>query len=239
MLFHYLRSTILVVSLLICVCAGCTAHYSAVHVGRPDDHTIDGFRYFLPKPYLLVTNLTTAATPAPAKADNGKGDSGEKGVKDSADKFKGKPDDGGASPAPPNSTITVQLLWLPDTKEEYAVVMKGHSIGTFEGKLQLDNGWMLTSVNEKSDAKVAETLTAFSGLLSNVFAAAGLPTVSTASKGVTAQGEAPRPLAPFLYLFEVDLEGKTLQQVDSASLNNLLLHLKCMDPCPKPADQPK
>jgi hypothetical protein len=203
---------------------GCTSHYTAIHTNH-GSHDKEGFHYFLPKPYLLVTNMTTLPTPG-SQGGNPSGDGAKDTSNKSDDSSKKSKDiqDGTGSTAepPPGSIITVQLLWLPDLDEEYVVKVSGHSIGTFEGSLQLENGWMLTGLNEKTDAKVAETLTAASGLLSNIFSAAGLG--AKAAKAKTREG---KEIPPFLYLFEIDLKGKKLTPVHTEQLIKVL----CGDVC--------
>ena len=128
----------------------------------------------------------------------------------------------------------MQLLWLPDLDEEYVVQQSGNSIGTFKGSLQLQNGWMLTGLNEESDAKVAETLTAASGLLSNIFGAAGLGKPA-AARTETAEAPTKGPIPPFVYLFAIELPSKgaggTLRKVETKDLNDLLKTAICSSGC--------
>lgn len=207
---------------------GCTAHYSALYT-KHGSHDKEGFHYFLPKPYLLVTNMTTLPASGSLRGGSPGGSPGGGGAKDDASKGTegGMPRD--ANP-PPGSIITLQLLWLPDLEEEYVVQVSGHSIGTFEGGLQLQNGWMLTGLNEKSDAKIAETLTAASGLLSNIFSAAGLGGAAGA-KAKTREG---KEMRPFVYLFALDTVGKKLTRIDT----NEVMKLLCGDVCSQANEAP-
>jgi len=112
--------------------------------------------------------------------------------------------------------------------------VSGSSIGTFKGSLQLQNGWMLTGLNEESDAKIAETLTAASGLLSNIFGAAGLGAAAPKAKGMETPAKGPIP--PFVYLFAIELPAKsgaggTLRKVETKELNDLLKTAICASDC--------
>ena len=187
--------------------------------GRFEVHKVDaasqleGFRYNLPKPYLLVTNmavsLPTSVNPA-AEVSTGTPSTGRKPPKEGGTQVA-------ASEAPaPGSVVTMQLLWLPDPSQQYAVSVKGGRSGTFSGKIQLANGWMLTGVNEEFDPKTAETINAVSGLLTGLIKTAGgvqMLTVPTTSE---------HPVKPFLLLFAVNLQDKKLEAVDTNVLNEAL-----------------
>ncbi len=191
------------------LCIGCTGGHFRVHPvpggvhGDPSSNQIEGFRYFLPKPYLMVTNMTVTPAPAPRRADQEAGPDRERTSSNKATAQEG-------------STIAVQLIWLPDTKQQYAISVQGGRTGTFKGGLQLANGWMLVGVNEEFDTKTVETLNALTGALGTIFAASGLPTKRV-------QGAA--GLQPFLYLFEIDVENHKLVEVNSDELKKVLKQL--------------
>jgi len=161
----------------------------------PEAREVEGFRYYLPKPYLLVTNMTLVPT---VTAQAPKSDS------------SGEP--------APLTQLSAQLIWLPDTKERYSVSVEGGKTGTFKGSLQLTNGWMLVAVNEEFDTKTEEILKDFTGLLPTLLTAAGLPTTP---KGLAARATT-TPTTPFLYLFEIDLQNKKLVPLDTTELKNVL-----------------
>jgi hypothetical protein len=173
-----------------CFCAlvitGCAGHF-VVKPTTPGA-AAQGFRYYLPKPYLLVTNMTVAPEDTTA--------SGAKPADGAAPASPGaaKPKDAAAqakAPSPPGSVVTVKIIWLPDTANPYTVTIAGAGIGTFKGGLQLTNGWMLTNVSEESDAKIAETVTAVAGLIGSVLSPGG----AKANKDLAAAPE--KKITPF------------------------------------------
>jgi hypothetical protein len=149
---------------------------------REDDY---GFRYYLPKPYLLVSykrgvesNPTTGNTIEKVAPD-------------------------------------VKVIYLPDIAERYSVTIKSKLLGSFEGSLPLTDGWMLTQINQKYDAKMAETIQAFASMVSAVKPTLPIsqPPAAPLKKALApeAPGAAPTPipLTPF-YLYEIDLRDRQL-----------------------------
>ena len=190
--------------------ASCAGHF-VVKPTTPGS-TVQGFRYYLPKPYLLVTNMTVVSD------DGNPPQSKPAGSSDTSSSSKDKPKDNSSSPKETpqgGSVVTAKIVWLPDTANPYTVSSSGPGIGTFKGGLQLTNGWMLTNVNEESDAKVAETLTAVAGLVSGVLSPGGKV------KGLGT--ELPKAV-PFLYLFEIDPSNHRLTRVDTSPLDEALAH---------------
>jgi hypothetical protein len=191
---------------LICSLWGCAGHF----VVKPTTPTSpqNGFRYYLPKPYLLVTNMSVApdeaSSPSPKQPDTTGAGGGASKPKDNSTPTPPRPD---------GSVVTVKLIYLPDVAHPYSVSIAGAGLGTFKGGLQLTNGWMLTNVSEESDAKVAETITAVSGLIGSVLSGGAKP------KSVESK---PAVVIPFLYLFEIDPSGHTLTRVDTSPLNEAM-----------------
>ena len=191
----------LFLSTLASLLLGCTAgHFRVQQVagGVPGDPPgkVEGFRYFMPKPFLLVTNMTVPPMPAEKSSSNE--------AKQQSDKEQA------------GSVLTVQLVWLPDPKQQYAVSVQGGRTGTFKGTLQMTNGWMLVGVNQEFDTKTVETLDALTASLKTILTASG-------SKGIRADRSP--VMKPFLYLFEVDLEKRQLVQVKSDDLQKALQNL--------------
>jgi hypothetical protein len=57
-----------------------------------------------------------------------------------------------------------KIIWLPDLSQEYVVqVISG--LGSVDFKPTIENGWMLTGFDVKSDSKLPELVGAISGLL--------------------------------------------------------------------------
>jgi hypothetical protein len=67
--------------------------------------------------------------------------------------------------APGEKGLTASIVYLPDTSKEY-VVRSEPGLGSLEYSLELNEGWQLTKVGETQDPKVAESLTALTGLIS-------------------------------------------------------------------------
>lgn len=191
-----------VLTSVVLLAAGCGGHY-VVKPLNTTTPTVEGFRYYLPKPYLLVTNVV-----APDDQNGGHTVRGES----QQQSREGRGNDEEQA----QQQVTIKVLYLPDTKEPYVIQTKNHGVGTFDGTLQLTNGWMLTNVNEKADPKVAETLTAISGLITAA--------MTTTKSVATTHAAAP---APFVYLFEIDTANHRLIQVPTIELNTML----CKGPC--------
>jgi hypothetical protein len=180
----------------------------------------EGLRFYRPAPYLVVTNMgfsaltsAQAATVVPAPAS---------GKKDT-------PKNGGAATKgtenqPPSSdnnvlgTVTATLIWLPEPKESYAITLKGGWFGTFNGSVNLTDGWMLTGINQAADAKVAESLTALSGL------ATGLASSALKTASVVTVNADTKPAPAFFYLFKIDLNHKRLEYIKGDDLVSKLTH---------------
>ena len=98
-------------------------------------------------------------------------------------------------------TLQSQIIWLPKTDEQYAVSIKP-GWGTVDGSIQLQNGWMLTTLGSKTDSKVPETISAMSGLITNI-AKAAVP----GAKAVVPGGGEVNVLKPGLYRIEFSSDG--------------------------------
>jgi hypothetical protein len=203
----------LIVLFSLCI-SGCAGHF-VVKPTTPDS-AISGFRYYLPAPYLLVTNTKLVEEgPATSKQQpTSSGGSPENGSTPDGSHAKSE-QMGGTSPSAQSiAPVTVALIWLPDTERPYSITSSGGAIGTFKGGFQLTNGWMLTNVSEESDAKVAETLTAVSGLIGSALSPG-------AAKPKSTEGET-TPSQPFFYLFKIDLSKRELTRIDTSALNSTL-----------------
>lgn len=159
----------------------------------PKDNPRDddcGFRYYLPKPYLLVSHKREAET---------------------------NPNTGSTVE---RVTPEVKIIYLPDVQERYSVTIKSGVLRSFKGNLPLTDGWMLTQINQKYDTKMTETMQAFASLASAIKPTptppfppgahvAGPPVVSPPSPAPRATS---RTIAapPLFELYEIDLEGKAL-----------------------------
>ncbi len=116
----------IVLVLTICILIlGCTGGKFIVKKNPSD--TDEGFRYYLPKPYLLVANKIDENTKSIVRE--------------------------------------AKIIYLPDIEEKYSITVIGGTTGSFDGSLKLEDGWKLTQVDQKFDAKIAETITALSSLV--------------------------------------------------------------------------
>ncbi|HEX4165762.1 MAG TPA: hypothetical protein VHZ55_09835 [Bryobacteraceae bacterium] len=175
---------------------GCANHFKVVKVTVPgtektppsEDSKDVGFQYALPEPYLIITNAKFSVAGTPAS--------------------EAKPGGGNNAPAPPahvvapdqpaQPQVTATVVYLP-SNEKYAVKVKSGIFGTFKGSLTLQNGWMLTALNQEYDTKGTETMTALAGLL------------GTALKGpFLAEGAPGKPPDVFLCMYKIDLTSGKL-----------------------------
>ena len=190
--------------------SGCAGHFDV----RPATQaSAPGFRYYLPEPYLVVTNMSLReqATTVSVPADSAAASAGAATPSVASDNLKtGKePDE-----RPDGETLTSKIIWLPDLATPYTITTRGVGIGSFKGSIQLANGWMLTGVNQESDAKVADTLSALSGLVGN---AASVGTLALAPRAVHREKH-----PPFLLMFRIDTKANTLTPVGTEALKREL-----------------
>ncbi|MFN7733639.1 MAG: hypothetical protein ACK5OB_17210 [Pirellula sp.] len=129
----------------------CTPRVRVLANPTPHDK---GIRYYRPKPYLLVSS----------------------GVAEVAVSEKEKTVTTKSTPDP--RYVNIQLVYLPDFEEEYAIDVRS-GFGTADVAIKLEDGWNLTELNQKLDSQTDENLKAISEL---VGAIGKLPTP-------TAQGE--------------------------------------------------
>jgi hypothetical protein len=108
-----------------------------------------GIRYYRPKPYLLITA-------GPVSSDTKSAEHQPSEV-------------GHSGPSNPHENkLTMQLQYLPDFSEEYSINFRPGLMGTAEVSVSLDDGWNLKAINQKSDNKVPETISALGSLAQSV-----------------------------------------------------------------------
>lgn len=115
---------------------GCTPRVNVV--SNPGPHS-KGFRYYRPKPYLLITPI--GATVAVKTAENTTTTSTQ------SDEY-----------------VNIELEYLPDFSEEYAIDVKT-GLGTAEVSFKLEDGWKLTEMNQKLDSQFDENVSAIADLV--------------------------------------------------------------------------
>jgi hypothetical protein len=193
--------------------------------GRPKTDEAPGVRYYMPKPYLLVTQIKNDQLPPPTPPKDGGGGAGAAGGGDptSPDKTSDKSGDQNApaSPSPSsdlsyqlgNSSYLLNLIYLPDMSKTMAINIVPGVFGTSSAQPTLQDGWMLTSLQASSDNTKA--LDDFTTLASALIGGGtkGATQAATTKGGGGAGGAAPTPtppdlgLPPGLYEFRYDEFG--------------------------------
>ena len=64
-------------------------------------------------------------------------------------------------------TYSCEIVYLPDIKQKYLLKFN-RGAGTQENSFTLQDGWKLTGVNSKADAKTPETITAVASVLKEI-----------------------------------------------------------------------
>jgi hypothetical protein len=191
--------------------------------GTVDTTQAPGLRYYMPKPYLLVTVIPPPpqkptdprllrAPPAPAPPPPpGPG---------------GGPDDGSQKAAPTgspspssdlsyqlgSSTYLLKLIYLPDMSKTMAINLTPSILGTSSVQPTLQDGWMLTSLQASADnTKALDDMTTLaSAILGGGTKAASSTSSKTAKADLLGPGtppppdNLPPPLPPGLYEFGYD-----------------------------------
>ena len=119
---------------------GCTPRVRVIANPKPHQK---GIRYYRPKPYLLVTSGQNAV------------------VTNQADKTVTK------TTVPDKKYVNIQLQYLPDFEEEYALDVRT-GFGTADVGIKLEDGWNLTEINQKLDSKTNENIKAVSDLIGSI-----------------------------------------------------------------------
>lgn len=99
-----------------------------------------GIRYYRPKPYLFISPAGEKVVVEGSKTTT-------EGV---SDKY-----------------VQIQLEWLPDFAEEYALNIRT-GLGTNHTKVILEDGWKLTSVDANMDSQTDENIKAVAELISKI-----------------------------------------------------------------------
>lgn len=161
---------------------------------RPKAGTPNGAVYYMPKPYLLITQLPytpaaggpvtgQASDPAPPSKKNDKGGDGwPAGYASNQNGIAGNLAVGGADDKPGGGDATAlasgtdqsfggssegylaKVIYLPDMSRPMSVAIRP-GFGSASLKPTLQNGWMLTGFDASADSKTAEILTALAPLL--------------------------------------------------------------------------
>lgn len=116
---------------------GCTPRVKVIASPKPHQ---SGIRYYRPKPYLLVTSGQASVT-----------------VND-------KEKTTTTTTVPDIRYVNIQLQYLPDFEEEYALDVKT-GLGTANVNLTLEDGWNLTGINQQLDSQTDENLEAVANVV--------------------------------------------------------------------------
>lgn len=156
--------------------SGC-AHISAVPLSPDgteagpvgDKAQGKGVRYYLPKPYILITEL-------PSTSSGGDGSSSAASAAASGDssssKSKSAASDSTSTPSAPTSntsfaasmaSYSVKLIYLPDFSKPMALDISGGIWGSISVAPTLQDGWMLGALSASVDSGLAATITALAG----------------------------------------------------------------------------
>jgi hypothetical protein len=150
------------------------------------DGTVDvgkarGIRYYVPKPYLLITELpdmpASPTTTSSTLNDQtlGAGGGGGGGGGGTSTSSNGGQSQSNTPTAPSSDTsfsastanYSVKLIYLPDYSQPMALTMNAGLFGNVALAPSLQDGWMLTSMNGSSD------MSAFATLLGSVLGSGG------------------------------------------------------------------
>ena len=168
--------------------------------GRPDS-TTDGIRYYLPKPYVLVTELPVAP-PAPQISGGPQQGGGGGGMNNSKDQSKDQTPQATTPTAPATDTsfsanmasYSVKLIYLPDYSHPMALQEESGLFGNVALAPNLQDGWMLTSLSSSNDSGGAAALAAVASLIGSAVgggaSGGGTKAVSNTKREAAVQGNA-------------------------------------------------
>lgn len=169
--------------------------------GKADPNQARGIRYWMPAPYLLITELPSQSAPQGGDDTNAVADAAPGGGGGDTNNAKGAQPSNQVQASTPSGSATdtsfaastteysVKLIYLPDLAHPMALKMRSGLLGTVTAAPTLTDGWMLTSMNGSSNSGVSDTLQAVGSLLggssSKTGGAAGAAKVAAASPQVS------------------------------------------------------
>ena len=137
-----------------------------------------GIRYYRPKPYLLILPFSEVTTTTDPRAKSAPADeTTQKKTTVELSKIN-------------DEFVTMQLEYLPDFSEEYAIDVKS-GFGINETSFRLENGWKLTEINQKLDSQTDENIKAVGELISSASKALAKSSPDNTVKGNEALGNQP------------------------------------------------
>jgi hypothetical protein len=150
---------------------------------------VQGIRYYLPKPYLLITELpaipamSDGSSPQPTDghgADREIMRDSAPAPKDTQQQTTGKDQPQSSTPTAPATDTSftasmaqyaVKLVYLPDYSHPMALQMRSGLFGTVSMAPTLQDGWMLTSMNGSNDSGGVAALQAIASLVGGAIGA--------------------------------------------------------------------
>lgn len=191
------------------------------YAGQPKNEA-PGIRYYMPKPYLLVTQIpndqwpnNTHSTAIPTNSKYAKATASDGDGTGTKDGDATAPASKTASPSPTsdlsyqlgNNTYLLKLVYLPDMSKTMAINIVPGVFGTSSAQPTLQDGWMLTSMQASSDnTKALDDLTS----LATALVGGGTQAAKTAATKSLEAGPPTKPdpsLPPGLYEFRYDERG--------------------------------
>ena len=160
----------------------------------------NGFVYYLPHPYLLVTNVASkieGQNSTQKKNPTKTGATGRNSTSTAGDNQQ------------KTSELEYKIIYLPDMSQKYAVTIRS-GLGSVNTSMKFEDGWKLTEVGGIVDTKIPETLNAISGLMT---AAAGIPTTKARPSDM------PKQLEPGLYRINYDRENGMVTSITHIDIN--------------------
>ncbi|MFL9992905.1 hypothetical protein PQR34_18615 [Paraburkholderia sediminicola] len=160
-----------------------------------NSNKVKGIRYYIPKPYLLVTALP--ASPASSVSDatlpqahkkpeaQGGGDTASKNT-DTQLPQSNTPTANASDTSFTAATAqyVVKLIYLPDYSQPMALQMHSGMFGTVSEAPTLQDGWMLTSMSGSSNSGVADALSAIASIVSGAKGGAATSTARNAATSI-------------------------------------------------------
>jgi hypothetical protein len=175
-----------------------------------------GIRYYMPKPYLLVTQ-------APDKTSHNNGAGAGAGPAAPTDGSSDPTAKGSGSPSPSSdlsyqiggTTYLLKLIYLPDKSKTMAINLVPGIFGTSSMQPTLQDGWMLTSLQASSDnSKAIDDLTSLATAMLGAGGKAASGGAAAAAKKNQGAGaalvNADPVLPPGLYEFRYDDYGNLI-----------------------------
>ncbi len=237
----HFRAILLASTIALTGCASITAvplnPDGSEKLAADSSHAVQGIRYYMPKPYLLVTELPEAAKDTASTGDNtgntgnNKGAGAPKKTKkggnqaagnkngskkdDTADKTGDTPTASTPSSSAADTsfsassgTYSIKLIYLPDYSKPMALQANSGILGTTNFTPTLLDGWMLTNMTGSVDSGGSNVVSAISSLVKG-----GSP----AKKTGDSQGGAGGPQAQALASGSADAVKKLQDDIKNSS----------------------